>query len=121
MLPLHAILRRTSRRYQTYGPVKWEYQRLTRGSGCSVWAHGPGVAVAVFNKRLPESEPGGGSYLEPTLLPPGNPGNATGNGGGSNGSLKTAQVIFGDIYLVFFAPISFSSCISSGTLVDLVA
>lgn len=76
---------------------KQEYQSLTCASGCDVQVPGPGVAVVMFNKRLLASEPNGGGSSG-TDFSSGNSGS-----GGSNSSLKTAHIAFGDVYLVLFA------------------
>ena len=81
---------------------KQEYKTLSCASGCDVQVPGPGAVVVMFNKQLPSGEPSGGG-------PSGNfVNNTTGgnNGGSTNGSSKSASVVFGDIYLVFFALIS---------------
>ncbi|KAF9648972.1 hypothetical protein BDM02DRAFT_3114692 [Thelephora ganbajun] len=83
---------------------KREYQSLACATGCDVEVPGPGAAVVMFNKHLAASEPNGGGSTGTDFT---NPGNGTGNGGGShNSSSKTAHVVFGDFYLVLFALIS---------------
>jgi len=76
-----------------------EYQSLDCASGCNVQIPGPGVAVVMFNKQLPASEPNGGGL----------PGIETGvvvTNVSANNSSTTAHVAFRDIYLVFFVLIS---------------
>ena len=83
---------------------KQEYKILSCASGCDVQVPGPGVAVVMFNKRLPPGEPSGGG-------PSGNFSNSTtggNNGGSTSGSSKSASAIFCDIHLVFFALLSLS-------------
>ena len=81
-----------------------EYQSLACAGGCNVQVPGPGVAVVMFNKDLPASEPNGGGLSGTDISSPGNPGSGT--TGGSNGSSRIARVVFGDIHLVIFALIS---------------
>ena len=73
-----------------------EYQNLTCPSGCDVQVPGPGVAVVMFNKQLPASEPNGGGSSGV------NSGNGNGSSGGSNGSSGTAHAVSGGIYLMLF-------------------
>jgi len=82
-----------------------EYQGLACSAGCDVRVPGPGVAVVMFNKQLPADEPSGGG-LPGSDSSSGNPENGIGNDGGSNGSVKIAHVVFGDIRFVLFALIS---------------
>jgi len=80
---------------------KQEYKTLSCASGCDVQVPGPGAVVVMFNKQLPSGEPSGGG-------PPGNFSSNSngGNNGSTGGSSNSASVVFGDIYLVFFALIS---------------
>ncbi|KAF9642943.1 hypothetical protein BDM02DRAFT_1797863 [Thelephora ganbajun] len=81
-----------------------EYQSLACATGCDAQVPGPGVAAAMFNKHLLASESNEGGSIGTDFT---DPGNGTGNGGGScNSASKAARIAFGDFYLVLFVLIS---------------